>query len=174
MKKVAILLGCTLALGACSTEEDRLENAMRETLSARGEVKQIEMTKQDQDRMTGFAVVHPAGGREGRLNCNANRTSGTSFNWRCVPAIDEAMLTDIENSIRENLARQGTVEEVEMTRRDDDNMAGFARLRDSYGAEGRFNCTAARDAGDQGNFTWRCLPPGEGAGGAGGAGGGDE
>ena len=167
MKKAAIYLGCALALAGCSSEEDRLENAMRETLTAQGNVQEIEMTKQDENRMTGFAVVQRTGESQGRrLGCTADRdpSKGAAFyNWRCQPMIDEAMLTEIENSIRQNLAAQGGVEEVEMSRRDDDNMTGFARVRDGSGTEARFDCTAARDSNDAGNFTWRCLPPGAAA-----------
>lgn len=168
MKKAVIALGAALALAGCSSEEDRLENAMRETLTAQGNVQSIEMTKQDENRMTGVAVVRrPNDSQDRRLSCTANRdpSKGAAYyNWRCQPMIDEAMLTEIETSIRQSLSAQGTVEEVEMTRRDDDNMAGFARLTDSSGNEGRFNCTAARDNDDSGNFTWRCLPPGADAG----------
>lgn len=164
MKKAALYLGCALALAGCSSEEDRLENAMRETLAAQGNVQEIEMTRQDENNMTGFAVVRRANESQGRrLGCTAVRdpAKGAAFyNWRCQPVIDEAMLTEIEGSIRQSLAAQGSVEEVEMTRRDDDNMAGFARIRDGSGGEGRFECTAARDANDAGNFTWRCNPPG--------------
>lgn len=167
MKKAALYLGCALALAGCSSEEDRLENAMRETLAAQGNVQEIEMTRQDENNMTGFAVVQRANESQGRrLGCTAARdpAKGAAFyNWRCQPVIDEAMLNEIEASIRQSLAAQGSVEEVEMTRRDDNNMTGFARVRDGSGADGRFDCTAARDANDAGNFTWRCNPPGAGA-----------
>ncbi len=164
MRKAAICLGCALALAGCSSEEDRLENAMRETLAAQGNVQQIEMTRQDENRMTGFAVVQRANESQGRrLGCTAERdpSKGAAYyNWRCQPAIDEAMLTEIENSIRQNLAARGSVEEVEMSRRDDDNMTGFVRVRDGSGMEVRLDCSAARDAANAGNFTWRCNPPG--------------
>jgi hypothetical protein len=168
MKRLAIFLGCALAAAGCSmsSEEDRLENAMRETLAARGAVKQIEMTKQGDGRMTGFAVVQPANGAQGRLDCTADRDPAKGanyYNWRCVPAIDEALLTQMEGTIRQSLAAQASVEAVEMTRQDNDHMTGYATVRDAAGNQIRANCTATRDSGDQGNFSWQCRPPGEDA-----------
>lgn|GEM_PF-3051330 len=169
MRKIAIGLGCALAAAGCSmsSEADRLENAMRETLAARGEVKQVEMTAQDADRMTGFASVRPAGASaDSRLNCTATRDPAKGaayYNWRCVPAIDEALLNEMKQTIRTALAAQATVQQVEMTRQDDDHMTGYAIVRDANGNEVRTNCTATRDNSDQGNFSWECRPPGEGA-----------
>jgi hypothetical protein len=146
-------------LVGCASEEDQLENAIRENLAARGTVKQVELTKSDENNMTGFAVVQTATG-EGRMNCTAQRTSGSNFNWRCVPAIDEAMLTQMENTIRQSLAEQATVLAVDMSRQDDDHMTGYAQIRDNNGTEGRVNCTAARETGGTGNFNWECAPSG--------------
>src|SRR5690349_4177916 len=90
MKFRIVLLAGLCSLTACTSEEDQLENAMRNTLASQGNVQQVEMTKADENRMTGFAVVRRPDGRDGRLNCNADRdsTKGPSyFNWRCVPAI---------------------------------------------------------------------------------------
>ena len=164
MKRTMIYLGCALAVAGCSmsSEEDGLENAIRENLASRGEVKQVEMTKQDADRMSGFAVVRATGGTgDSRLNCSATRdpAKGASyFNWRCVPAIDETMISQMEATIRQSLAAQATVQEVEMTRQDDDHMTGYATVTDAGGNEIRTNCTATRDNDDQGNFSWQCQP----------------
>jgi hypothetical protein len=165
MTRIA-LLTCTLLLAGCqfsvgSTEEDRLENAMRETLSSRGAVQQVELTKENDNHMTGFAVIRDAAGHDNRLNCTADRDNGqgTHFTWRCQPVIDEAALTQMEDVIRQNLARQGTVEQVDMTRQDDNHMTGYALLRDSDGDEGRFSCSADRDPA-RGDFSWHCSPPG--------------
>ncbi|MEA3029982.1 MAG: hypothetical protein QOG13_1307 [Sphingomonadales bacterium] len=163
MKRIAILLGCALAVAACTSQEDQLENAMRAELTKRGNVQEVEMTRQDENRMTGHAVVRTAAGETGRLTCNATRdpTKGTAYyDWRCVPAIDEALLTQTENAIRQSLAQRGEVIEVDMRRQDDDHMTGFARARDSDGAEVRLPCSASRGSDAVGNFSWRC---GEGA-----------
>lgn len=164
MKAFAIPLGLALSVAACtvSTEEDQLENAIRENLSSRGNVTQVELTRQGDDNMSGFAVVRAADGTESRLNCTAQRASADNFNWRCQPTVDEAALTAVENVIRADLANQGTVEEVDLQRVDDNNMRGFARLVIN-GAEIRTNCTAARDGADGGNFNWRCGPAEDGA-----------
>jgi hypothetical protein len=169
MKRIAICIGGALAAAACSmsSEADRLENAMRETLAARGTVQQIEMTKDSDSHMSGFAVIRAANATaDSRLNCSADRdaTKGENYyNWRCVPTIDEALLTEMENSIRQSLSAQATVETVEMTRRDDDHMAGYATVRDAGGNQLRTNCTATRDNSDQGNFSWECQAAGQGA-----------
>jgi len=163
MKAHMIALGAALFIGGCTmaSEEDQLENSIRENLSSRGEVKQVELTKSDNDNMTGFAVVRTTAGVEGRMNCTARRTeaAGTNFSWRCVPAIDEAMLTQMEATIRQNLSDQAEVLDVQMTRQDDDRMTGYAQLRDASGNEGRLTCTGARDSTEAGNFDWECVPP---------------
>lgn len=160
MRAFAISLGgALLMLAGCASEEDQMENAIRENLASRGTVKQVELTKTDENNMAGFAVVQTATG-EGRMNCTAQRTSGSNFNWRCVPTIDEAMLTQMENTIRQSLAEQATVLAVDMSRQDDDHMTGYAQVRDADGDEGRVNCTAARETGGNGNFNWECAPAG--------------
>ncbi|HWT11899.1 MAG TPA: hypothetical protein VN231_04020 [Allosphingosinicella sp.] len=160
MNRVLIGLGGALAVAGCtvSSEEDQLENAIRENLSSRGNVQEVELTRQDDDNMNGFVVMRAADGSEGRLNCTARRSSGSNFNWRCSPVIDEQVLTQIENLIRQSFSSQGTVLAVEMTKQDDDNMTGYAQIRDSAGNEGRVDCTAARDP--SGDFAWQCAPPG--------------
>jgi len=72
--------------------------------------------------------------------------------------IDEARIDATENSIRQLLAPQGTVLNVEMRRVDDDHMAGFADMRDVNGVQGRFTCTADRDRAKR-EFAIRCTPP---------------
>jgi hypothetical protein len=66
---------------------------------------------------------------------------------------DEAM---VENSIRDELSRQGRVLQVEMTQRGADHLHGFAVLVDADGVEGRVDCTAQRT--DKESFAWDCLP----------------
>ena len=176
MKPVAICLGALLALGGCkvASEEDQLENAIRENLSNQGTVQEVELTKTDENNMTGHVMIRENSGRTGRLNCTAQRTSGSSFNWRCSPAIDEQVLTEMENVIRQELSQQATVVSVEMNRQNDDNhMTGFAVVRDAAGTEVRANCTAERDATNIGSFNWECRPA-EGAQAAEGGGGGNK
>ena len=155
MKRFAIPLGLALAVSACTvaSEEDQLENAIRENLSSRGNVIEVELTKQGEDRMTGHAVLRTATG-EGRMNCTAQRTQGTNFNWQCNPTIGEADLTAVENAIRTEISQQGSVEEVEMQRVDDNNMRGFVRVS-ADGEEIRADCTATRDSATA-TFNFRC------------------
>ena len=156
MKRFAIPLGLALAITACtvSSEEDQLENAIRENLSSRGNVTEVELTKQGDDRMTGHAVLRTADG-EARMNCTAQRSTGTNFNWQCNPTVDEAAMTAVENVIRREIGQQGTVQEVEMQRVDDNNMRGFVRVT-ANGEEVRADCTATRDGANSGNFNWQC------------------
>jgi hypothetical protein len=163
-KPVLSILGLSvIALAGCNiaSQEDQLENSIAASLSNQGEVKQVELTKQDDDNFTGFALIRDRNGREGRLNCTARRTTGSNFDWRCSPTIDESVVTEMEGIIQTELARQATVLEVNMTRQDDNRMTGFARLQDGSGTEIRTNCTATRDAAGTANFNWRCQP-GEG------------
>jgi hypothetical protein len=163
------LTGCTVA-----SEEDQLENAIRENLANQGTVQEVELTKTDENNMTGFVQIRENSGRSGRLACTAQRTTGSNFSWRCSPAIDEQVLTEMENVIRQELAKQATVVSVDMTRQNDDNhMSGTAVVRDQAGTEVRANCTAERDSTNIGSFNWECQPaegaaPAEGAQGEGG------
>ena len=156
-----VLAGCNVA-----SEEEQLENAIRENLSNQGTVQEVDLTKTDENNMTGYVMIRENSGRSGRLACTAQRSSGSNFNWRCSPAIDEQVLTEMENVIRAELAQQATVVQVEMTRQNDDNhMSGFALLRDSNGNEIRTNCTAERDSTNIGSFNWECQPAEGGQGG---------
>ncbi|MDQ4086801.1 MAG: hypothetical protein M3177_02115 [Pseudomonadota bacterium] len=165
MRGLAFLLGAALTIGGCTvaSEEDQLENAIRENLANQGTVQEVQLTKQDENNMTGYVMIRENSGRSGRLNCTAQRSSGNNFNWRCSPAIDEQVLTEMENVIREELAKQATVVSVEMSRQGDDNhMSGFAVVRDEAGNEVRANCTAERDSTNTGSFNWECQPAEEG------------
>lgn len=64
--------------------------------------------------------------------------------------------TTVENSIRDELSRQGRVLQVEMRQRDTDHLTGFAVMVDEDGVEGRVDCTAQRT--DKESFAWDCLP----------------
>ena len=161
MKTIAICLGCTLALAACSrvSDEDRMENAIRAELSKNGTVNQVEMTQQG-DNMVGFAEVRSADGSEGRLNCTAapDTTKAGSYNWRCLPAIDQRMVDNMKNTIRQSLSQQGEVRELELSRQDDMRMTGHAVVRVGDGSEVRANCTVTRENETSNHFNWRCDP----------------
>ena len=161
MKTIAIFLGCTLAIAGCSmqSDEDRMENAIRAELSKNATVNQVELTRQG-DNMVGFAEVRSADGSEGRLNCTAtpDTTKAGTYNWRCLPAIDQRMIDNMEGTIRQSLAQQGEVREVELTRQDDMRMTGHALVRDGSGNEVRANCTATRENEASNHFSWRCTP----------------
>src|SRR3954447_13014001 len=161
MKTIAICLGCTLALAACSrvSDEDRMENAIRAELSKNATVNQVEMTQQG-DNMVGFAEVRSPDGSEGRLTCTAapDTTKAGSYNWRCLPAIDQRMVDNMKNTIRQSLAQQGEVVELELARQDDMRMTGHAIVRGGDGEEVRANCTVTRENEASNHFTWRCAP----------------
>jgi len=164
MKTFAIGLGCALAVAGCSmaSDEDRMENAIRAELSKNGTVNQVEMTRQG-DNMVGFAEVRSNDGSEGRLNCTATPDTAKgagNYNWRCLPAIDQRMVDNMKNTIRQSLAQQGEVREVELTRQDDMRMTGHALVVDGSGNEIRAECTVTRENEASNHFNWRCEPAG--------------
>ena len=163
MRKIAICLGGALALVGCSmaSSEDRMENAIRAELSKNGAtVNQVEMTREG-DNMTGFAEVRAADGSEGRLNCTATPDTAKgagNYNWRCLPAIDQRMVDNMKNTIRQSLSQQGEVVELELTRQDDMRMTGHAVVRGGDGEQVRANCTVTRENEASNHFDWRCAP----------------
>ena len=162
MRTIALCLGCALAVAGCtmSSEEDRMENAIREELSKNATVNQVEMTREG-DNMVGFAEVRSADGSGGRLTCRAtpDTTKSGSYNWRCLPAIDQRMVDSMEGTIKDSLARQGAeVVEVELTRQDDMRMTGHAIVRGSDGGQARSSCTATRENEASNHFSWECGP----------------
>jgi hypothetical protein len=159
MKRIAIYVGSALALAGCSNDEDRMENAIRAELSKNATVKQVEMSRQG-DNMTGFAEIQSADGSAGRLTCSAtpDTAKAGSYNWRCLPAIDQRVVDGMKNLIRQSLAQQAEVRELELTRQDDMRMTGHALLRDRNGNEVRANCTATRENEASNQFNWRCDP----------------
>ena len=159
MKGFSIALGAALALGACSVEsdEDRLENTIREKLAGQGEVQEVEMKKQADGGMAGHVVIKEPNGRVGRLACTAKAGgSGSSYAWSCSPAIDEKTLREMEAVMRAELSKRGPVLQLEMKREgDDDHMSGFAVVKDEAGDEFRLTCSATRK-GEGANFSWEC------------------
>ena len=138
--------------------QDTLEESIRTALSEQGDVRQVEMIPQDKDHLSGFALLFDSQGRPWRLDCTATRAADDAFDWTCNPVVNEAAIEDVENNIREVLGEQGTVLEVAMNRRDDDNMIGFARVRDQGGAVVRASCTATRQSEGSRMFDWECQP----------------
>ena len=92
MKATAISLGALLILTACgASDEDDIEAAIRENLSQRGTVLNVEITPQADGRMTGFAILRNHAGTEVRMNCTVEREGDSNmmkqgFTWRCQPA----------------------------------------------------------------------------------------
>lgn len=167
MKQTVFALSLLLASVACTMEsqENQLANNIREELTKRGStVKQVEITRQDDDHMNGFAEVRAADGSEGRLNCNATRnpSKGSSYyDWRCNPAVDQRVVDQMEGTIRDTFTAQGgQVRQVELNRVDDSHMTGFAVVADGAGNETRANCTATRENESSARFTWECRPEG--------------
>jgi hypothetical protein len=91
MKTTAIPLVTLLFLAACgASAEEEVETAIREGLSERGTVLQVEIARQGEDRMTGFALLRNRAGTDVRMDCTAEREGekslmGESFSWRCQP-----------------------------------------------------------------------------------------
>jgi len=160
MKAFAVSLGAMLALSGCTieSEEDQLENSIRQNLSAQGNVQQVELSRQDDNNLRGFAVVRTAEGVESRYNCTARRTEGTNFQWNCLQTIDDQVITRMENNIRQELSNQAEVVQVELSRQDDNRMSGYALVRDEGGSEVRMDCSATRQDPASTNFRWECAP----------------
>ena len=94
MRILAISLGGMLALAGCTPAVndqmiDQMEQEVSNGLAAQGTVKQVELTRENDDRMTGYAVIEPsaAPGTDIRFDCTAERQgdSGTMFDWQCTP-----------------------------------------------------------------------------------------
>lgn len=163
MKSIGIFLGCAFALVvvgcSMSSNEDQMENAIRNELSKQGTVNQVEMT-QEGDNMVGFAELRSNDGSEGRLRCTATRdaTKSGSYNWRCLPTIDQRVIDSMTNQIRQSLAQNGEVTQIQLTRQDDMRMTGRATVRDPSGNEIHANCTVTRENEGSNHFNWECQP----------------
>ena len=64
-----------------------MENEIRAGLAQQGRVLRIEMSRQDDMRMNGYALVRGSDGEEVRTLCTAEREAPESrtFNWTCNP-----------------------------------------------------------------------------------------
>jgi len=162
MRKVVLSFGLMLAVAGCQVqnEEDIIEGSIQNTLANQGNVQEVQITQRDENNFNGFAVVRDNTGHDNRLNCTARRTAEkqSNFDWRCLPTIDELALTNVETAIRQDLSQRMNVVEVDMSRRDDSNMAGFVRVRDANGSEVRTDCSAVRENEMSQRFNWRCGP----------------
>ena len=159
MKTKALAMTGLLILAGCNvvSEADRLEEAVGEQLANQGTVEEVSFAAQDENSMTGHAMIRRDSGEPRRMNCMARRASGSNFDWTCVYAIDETLLLEMEGMIRERLAERGEVIEVDMQREgDDDNMAGHVVVRSPSGEEVRMPCRAVRDDPADALFSWRC------------------
>ena len=92
MRTFVVLTG--LALAGCNVSVDdgmvdQVENSVRAGLAPQGEVKQVEMARENESRMTGHAdvVLNNPAGVEARFTCTATRRgdSGTTYDWECAP-----------------------------------------------------------------------------------------
>jgi hypothetical protein len=159
MKTKALAMAGLLILAGCNvaSEADRLEEAVSEQLANQGTVEEVSFTAQDENSMTGHAMIRRDSGEPRRMNCTARRASGSNFDWNCVQAIDAPILQEMEGMIRERMAEQGEVIEVDMQRSgDDNNMAGHVVVRAPTGEEVRTPCRAVRDDPAESLFSWRC------------------
>ncbi|HST37762.1 MAG TPA: hypothetical protein VLK25_14185, partial [Allosphingosinicella sp.] len=67
---------------------DQMEGTIRESITQQGgQVREIELTRVDDSRMTGSMVVVDGAGNEGRATCTATRENQSSarFAWQCTP-----------------------------------------------------------------------------------------
>lgn len=154
----AILAAMALALG----QEARLtplENQIRDTYASEYQVMAVEMHRQADGTVAGFARLRAAGGAESYLECSAPALDPgqESHAWGCQDGIDAAAIDRVEAEIGQSLAANGTVLEVAMLRVDPDRMAGFARMRLASGMEIRMACQAERNRDDTANFLWDCT-----------------
>lgn len=92
MKTKTMSLCAFLVVTACAASaEEEVETAIRERLAERGTVLEVDVTHEDDDRMTGFAVLRNRAGMEVRMSCTVEREGEKSlmnegFSWRCQPA----------------------------------------------------------------------------------------
>ena len=165
MKKVAIPLGalCALLMGCNRESEDEyIRRGVSNTLESHGNVQQVAMTKGADNNYSGTATVRRADGRSIPYNCTANRNQAQQqFDIRCLQALDQALLDELETNMRRSLeAQRLTVGEIELTKRDDNNVTGFAQVSDpNTGESARLVCSGARPPAG-GRIEVSCNVPG--------------
>lgn len=164
MKAVIISLSALVLLSGCGNEQKRVEDGVRQQLSAGGNVTQVSMTKQADGGYAGFATVRVADGHEARVNCRTDANG----QGRCSQVIDQQLIDSTTATLRQQYTSRGfTVVEVAMAKENDDLISGNAVVRDSSGAEQHVHCTAPRDPAN-GLFGLNCQVVGDGAASAGG------
>lgn len=155
---ILVVAALTAAAQPGGKDEGAVEDAIRQALVAQGsQVSNVEMRSVGADHMTGFADIRDPEGHSGRLACSASRSGDDPFEYSCLPAITDDVLREMEGIIGAELARQGEVIEVKMSRVDDSHMTGMARLR-ADGVEVRTACTATRRVPAERAFDWTCTP----------------
>jgi hypothetical protein len=165
MKILAISLGgACLLVAACNRESEaqRIQNAVGNTLAPNGNVQQVAMTRGADNNYSGTATVRRADGRSVPYTCTA-RQDASAGQWQilCLQAIDQALLDELEANMRRSLEGQRvTVGEIEFTRRDDNNVTGFAQVTDpTTGETARLVCGGARPP-NGGRIEVACNVPG--------------
>ena len=164
MKALSISLGALcLLLTGCNrqSEEALIENAVSNTLSAQGNVQQVDLTKGADNNYSGTASIRSADGQSIRFNCTARRNEAQQqFDIRCGQVIDQVLLDQLKANMRRSLEQQSlTVADIELTKQDEDHVTGFAQVSDpNTGESARLICTGARQ--DGGRVMARCDVPG--------------
>jgi hypothetical protein len=171
MKTAAISLSaaCLLFAGCRGeSEEQFIQNAVGNTLASNGNVQQVSMTKGADNNYSGTATVRRADGRSVPYDCTARRNAAAAqIEVRCLQAIDQALLDELETNMRRTLEGQRVnVGEIEFTRRDAANITGFAQVSDpATGETARLTCSGARPP-NGGRIEVSCNAPGGPASGA--------
>lgn len=164
MKSLAIpLAAACLLLAACNreTEEGRIEYMVSNTLAPQGNVQQVDLTKGADNNYAGTASIRRPDGQSIRFNCSARRNEAQEqWEIRCGQVIDEALLAELEASMRRSLEQQAlTVSEIDLTKQGEDRVTGFAQVSDpNTGESARLVCSGARQ--DGGQILARCDVPG--------------
>ena len=144
-----------LVIAGCSSRsrEEQVEDSIRNELSKQGEVQDVEMRRDGDDRMSGTATMRRGDDRI-RLRCNA-QLSGQTVDFTCGQEMSEALLRESENSIRSMYQERGAVvREVSLDSSGENRMSGFAIIADGSGNELRLSCTGDRK--QDGTFDLHC------------------
>ncbi len=165
MKNLALSISAAcLLLAACNREDEGqfIHNAVGNTLASNGNVQQVAMTRGADNNYSGTATVRRADGRSIPYNCTARRDAAArQWQIRCLQAIDQVLLDELETNMRRSLeGQQLTVGEIEFTRRDENNVTGFAQVSDpTTGETARLVCGGARPP-NGGQIEVSCNVPG--------------
>jgi hypothetical protein len=162
---LAGMLGATCAfLAGCNRESEDafIQRGVSNTLESHGNVQQVAMTKGANNNYSGTATVRRADGRSIPYECTANRNQAEQqWDIRCLQAIDQALLDELEANMRRSLEGQRlTIAALELTRRDANSVGGFAQVSDpETGESARLVCSGARPPAG-GRIEVRCDVPG--------------